>query len=415
MESHIFSIPSDIIVNVICPFLILRDLSDLDIAVTSKKSRPFLHSMYQMLHRDHSPSGLTHEQMMWFFKRGISMKSVSFVPIVSDTLLFSLASHQQACSNLTSIDLSHCREVSDVAMIEVSQQCYRLTDLDLSYTYCRNETLMAFAMTSTSLRSLNIASDLHITDESVQFLAQRCPLLQSVDMSQCQHVSSMSLKAIAKYSSALTSLRLCSCHMSDQGVLELASGCPALTSLDLSYSLKTVSTSALLALANGNHNLTNLHLSSCSVITDEVVGACALKSSQIRNLDLSGCSRITDLSVKTAALNCLFLSILDLSHCSVTDEAVLTLAKYSAQLTSLDLSFTGVTDQALMYISSLHHCPVLASLYLTGCSVTDEGLKSLSRKWNHYLSTLDIRCCNFVTIEVMEQLYPESVDVNVYW
>jgi hypothetical protein len=365
--------------------------------------------------------------MLWYFNREIPINSMSFIPNTSDLTLFSLASYTHKCASLTCLDLSHCRKVTDVAMIALAQQCQLLTDLSLSYTYLRNETFITFARSCSSITSLDVSNCQLITDEAMQYLAQNCLLLTALNVSQCPNISYLSLQALALHSAVLATLNLCYCRTCDEGVTAIANGFPALTSLDLSYSLTTTTNAALIALAQRGHHLTALNLSNCSAITDDVVSALSVHS-QLRLLDLTDCFHVTDSAVVSLSEHCPSLTTLDLTHCDITDDAVVALAETCRDLSSLSLSYTDITDVSVVFLA--HNCSSLTSLNLSCCDITDTAILALSQACTAAvldLHTLDISSCESITSEAVMSCFFQEQSLtaisfsgvhhpnNVYW
>lgn len=379
--------PSEVFIFVICPFLTWSNLCNLDIALCSRKLRSLLYDMYPMLRRVHLCSGIEAIQLKWMFDRSIPMDSLSFEINISDNVLFFLASHPDKCSALTCLDLSMCRNISDVGVIALAQQCRDIKQLNMSFAPIRNESVNQFSQVCHNLTSLDISHCQLLTDEAIQAVAQNCASLTSLCLLRCEGFSSLSLEALALHSSSLTTLCLGSCHLNNQGVIALSKGCRALTSLDLSNSLKSVNSDALIELL-GSLRLTVLNLSGKeSGVSDAVVLAMACSSRvTLQSLELRGCP-ITDDAVEALSQHCPGLTSLDVPMCSITDNAVLALASGCRSLTSLDLSDTFVSDVAVEVLS-----------------LDFAALK-----------TLDLSCCCCVTVEALRSMdaLPDWVVVNV--
>jgi len=68
--------------------------------------------MYPLLRCGHAADGMDDVQLLWFVARGIPLPGLSFVPEITDSTLFFLASHWQDCASLTKLDLSYCRKTT---------------------------------------------------------------------------------------------------------------------------------------------------------------------------------------------------------------------------------------------------------------------------------------------------------------
>ncbi|XP_073709142.1 NACHT, LRR and PYD domains-containing protein 12-like isoform X2 [Garra rufa] len=191
------------------------------------------------------------------------------------------------------------------------------------------------------------------------------------------------------------SVQLSNCGVSDEGCSALTSALRSnpshVTQLDLSENKLGDSGVKLLSdvLQNPHCKLEKLGLSKCGV-TDEGCAALtsALRSnlSHLRELNLSG-NKLGDSGVKLLSdvlqnPHCK-LEKLGLSKCGVTDEgcAALTSALRSnpSHLTELSLSNNNLGDSVKLLSDVLEdpHCK-LEKLWLSDCSVTDEGCAALT-------------------------------------
>lgn len=297
-------------------------------------------------------------------------------------------------------------------MIAVAQHCQQLRVLSLSYTYSRNATLEAFARSCHNITALDVSNCQLITDEAVQFLAQNCRVLTSLNISQCPVISYLSLQAIALHSTALATLNVCYCRVTARGILAISQGCPSLTSLDLSYSFKTIPLEAALACTT----LTDLNLSNCWEICDDLLIAIARSSPLLCRLDLSDCQHVTDRAVTFLSEYCTLLTSLDLSHCDITDDAVIALVGTAATraetgrgggaILSLSLGNTDITNVSVTFIA--YNCSALTFLNLASCcAITDAALQALARGCTT-LQLLDIRGCDALTAEAVLSCFPQE-------
>jgi Leucine-rich repeat (LRR) protein len=203
----------------------------------------------------------------------------------------------------------------------------------------------------------------------------------------------------------LTSLRLCSCSVTNKRVLALA-GLTGLTFLDL-YDNRSITDTGVVALSSLTA-LTDLRLDGNGRVTDEGVMALA-EMTALTHLDLSSCVAVTD-KAAVAALSLLTgLTSLNLCSCSMTDEGVVALAGLTG-LTFLDLASVlprytllrnlNITDTGVVALSAL---TALTDLRLKGNDrVTDEGVMGLAEMTA--LTSLDLSGCEAVTDEGLTTL-----------
>ena len=406
----LLGLPSDVFTFEICEWLSWRDLCCLDEAVTNKRLRLMLYDLYKGLQKDHVDNGVDDKQLYWMLKRNISQRSLSFVPGVTDYSLLELSSHEVICSRVTYLDLSHCRKVTDVAVISLARQCTSLTHLNLSFTHLRSESLIGFATTCPSLTHLDVTCCHNMSDNSLQFLMKNCQKLREMTLRHCQQLSFSTFSSLSLCSSSLTSLDLCYCKLTEGSLGTVLEGCASLTALDLSYCLKTAGSGLISSILASRMKLINLNLSHWEYIGNAVVSAFTSKF-QLCELNLSGCRTVSDTAMLSLPST---LHAIGLSSCDITDDGVIVLAERCAQLTCLCLSGTEVTDVSLTVLCS--HCHQLESLYLTSCAITDAALHSISQS-GLLLKTLDIRDCQHVSADAVASCFAGKNDrvENVHW
>ena len=163
--------------------------------------------------------------------------------------------------NLTSIDLSNCRNISHGGLSAIAEGCHDLTWIDLGHCESMSdEGLSAIAEGCHHLRSINLRS-CHISDISLSAIAQFCHHLTSINLSNCDGISDEGLSAIAEGCHHLTSINLTHCiGISDISLSAIAEGCHNLTSINLGHCV-SISVEGLSAIAEGCLNLTSINLS----------------------------------------------------------------------------------------------------------------------------------------------------------
>ena len=86
------------------------------------------------------------------------------------------------------------------------------------------------------LTSIDLSCCRHISDIGVSALAEGCHSLTSINLRHCNRVSDIGVSALAEGCHQLTSIDLGYCNdISDDGLSALAAGCHSLTSIDLGY------------------------------------------------------------------------------------------------------------------------------------------------------------------------------------
>uniref|UniRef100_A0A7S3DCF7 F-box/LRR-repeat protein 15-like leucin rich repeat domain-containing protein n=1 Tax=Palpitomonas bilix TaxID=652834 RepID=A0A7S3DCF7_9EUKA len=129
---------------------------------------------------------------------------MSMCSAVTDKGLSSLS----PCKELSNVDFSHCRQVSDVGISVLANACPRLSTLQL--TACSE-----------------------LSDASLQELSQHCPDLTSLNMSYCSKVTDAGLRYLSQGCMALEEVIIFGCRfVSQEGISALQAMCLNLRSVD---------------------------------------------------------------------------------------------------------------------------------------------------------------------------------------
>lgn len=148
-------------------------------------------------------------------------------------------------SELTSVNVSGCRNLSDEAIKAIAQRSLRSLDASCCGKLLTDESIKVIASDCPTLESLNVADCKFLTDESIKAVAAGCGDLKTIDVSRCKQLTDESIKA-------------------------LAGGCPKLTSL----------------------NVRN-----CGKLTDEAMRAAATLN-ELKRLRIFGCRKLTEKSIE---------------------------------------------------------------------------------------------------------------------
>ena len=240
------------------------------------------------------------------------------------------------CS-LTALYVGNSDQLADEWLRKAADMPH-LTSLDLTHASgVTNNGLRALAQ-SKSLRHVGLDGCWALCDEGVAELA-------AIDTLRSLHLQGCAMRSVVRLPKLLTSLRLGRSTLSDDGVRDIASACPALEELDLS-GCDRIGDHAVTSISELRH-LTRLNLSS---------------------------TRITDASADHLVQKLCLVNV-SLDSNKLTAVAVAALAR-CISLRCLSLrNVRGVTDHAL---EALRQLPQLRRLVLEGCkSVTDKGLEAL--------------------------------------
>jgi F-box/leucine-rich repeat protein 2/20 len=318
-------------------------------------------------------------------------------------------------SSITSLDLSHCKQLADSSCIIIASRC--------SY-----------------LRRLVIGGCISITSAGLESIAQSCPQLEEVDIEGCCNVGDTGVQAIARHCNQLRVINLAGClQLTNATVRDLSCLCPEIASI----SLKKCSQITDPVFGGIGDKLQQLDLSECPQITDAAIMELANKSSSnalqslklagknitdgsikslaaqcpnLRDLELFGCESITDASVHFLARSCTQLQVLNLTQCKNISDAAFSILNSEPGLLSnlqcLDLTrCTKVGDEGVCSVAQ--SCRGLVSLNLTSCEgVTDVAINAIANSCE-YLRTLILGKCKKVTDASVLELVQRCRSITV--
>lgn len=432
-------------------FLNMNDMGALDVALTNHFMRPSLFEVYPLLCVQHLKKGLDRRQMLWVIGRSIGVESITFpcdatvddiihiltlikgspylrikhvdmsyCGSVTNGTLFSQLFH--ACTQMETLNLAGCNNISRDTIQQMGSLCPYLTSLDLSDCDLV-KTVTALSKGFRSLTHLVLArrrtrhSDGIVSggkgyksmlkEGAIKALACGCPNLVALDLSNCDNTRDGAVISLVKAFPALTSLNLNGCDkITDSAIRTLSQNCPGLINVELNighgYSGK-ITDSSVIALSRNCPGLTSFGASRCYNITDAAAtvlskgcpgltsvdftccnritneGILALtECTSLTSLHVSKCVKITGAAVTALSQRCTHLTTLSLHSCAkITDTSLIALSESCKSLTSLDITNCNkLTDEAIKAVAT--NCCALSSLYMAGCeNVTDDGLVAL--------------------------------------
>ncbi|XP_010520478.1 PREDICTED: EIN3-binding F-box protein 2-like [Tarenaya hassleriana] len=144
-----------------------------------------------------------------------------------------------------------------------------------------------------NLTTLVLSSCRELTDESTKGIGRYCPNLSALDVSFLDKLTDLSLQYIANGCSSLSTLKCCRNHFSDEGVaafLEVSGSSLNVLSLN---NVRKVFVNTVISLAKVSKKLQSLDLSWCRNLTDEDLRLVLCSCTSLRQLKLFGCSQVT--------------------------------------------------------------------------------------------------------------------------
>ncbi|XP_042795355.1 F-box/LRR-repeat protein 4 isoform X2 [Panthera leo] len=256
--------------------------------------------------------------------------------------------NQHCCDPLQYIHLNlqpYWAKLSDTSLEFLQARCTLVQWLNLSWT--GNRGFISVAGFSRFLKDLNLSSCDKLPPQAFNHIAKLCGLRRLVlyrtkieqtallsilnFCSELQHLSLGSCVMIEDYDviasmigakcKKLRTLDLWRCkNITENGIAELASGCPLLEELDLGWCPTLQSSTGCFArLARQLPNLQKLFLTANRSVCDTDIEELACNCTRLRQLDILGTRMVSPASLRKLLESCKDLCLLDVSFCSQID------------------------------------------------------------------------------------------------
>ncbi len=307
--------------------------------------------------------------------------------------------------NLKELNLSQCTKITPIGIGTIAKYLEKLQVLNFDDCNLNDEAINALCCGKLSdLISLYLSRCSEITDEALKSIGKKFLKLTELNVFKCSKITTIGIDAIATGSTNLKVLNFSECELDNQATNTLFGKLFDLTSLNLSGCSKVTGEGWPL-LKNDLPNLTELDLDDCK-ITNLAIQGIGERFKNLKVLKLSNCKDITNTELNFISENLIHLTVLSLhKNDQITDEGVIPIALNLKNLTWLDLDgylSDGITDESvsaiaknlknLIYLNlSLNrkitdigaiqigfNLKNLITLYLRWCKITNDGVKYLT-------------------------------------
>ncbi|PPQ64622.1 hypothetical protein CVT24_008359 [Panaeolus cyanescens] len=241
--------------------------------------------------------------------------------------------------NLQGLDISGCKTVTDVGVLEITTKAPPLQWILLNGVE-------------------------QLTDNSISAIAKTCSRLIELEISDLPQLTPVAVRDVWSFSRKLRTLRLANNSLLTNKAFPSPVKDISL-SMDVSHSqdidkplphrpVTWAEELPPLILRHTADSLRVLDLTSC-LITDEAVEGIVNHAPRIQTLILSGCSRLTDQALEYIAKLGDHLDVLMLAHVSnITDVGVLKVARSCVNLRCIDVAFCrNLTDMSVFELAGL--------------------------------------------------------------
>lgn len=299
-------------------------------------------------------------------------------------------------------DLTHMC-ITDEILDKVTSYSNHVIHLDLS-------NIMGFTLNGISsllkkcrhLIYLSLKGCCCLPDSAFRLISQHLPDLQQLYLDDCFAVTNETMIEIFINCSKLTHVSVSS-HLNSKAVLTLASHCPGLKLLHISY---CEAVDALAELFQKCKQLENINISNCPLTDQHLMHLSKL--SNLKHIYLNSVNMSSN-AAKEIAKNCTQLQTMSLcfNDC-VDDDCIATVARYARNLKVLKCIRCSITDQGLTAIGQ--NCHNLQKLDVSFCNqISNEGVNFVSNKCGklHFLGLFSCENVDTDFLLALEKNYPD--------
>ncbi len=251
------------------------------------------------------------------------------------------------CPHVTSLNLSQCNEtsttsleiiadslpnvqeyyigdlpVTDDNLIYFLSRCTKLTHLYIELDVCFQEeemdlltdvSMSQIAIHCKQLRILTLKGYKKITEKSILQIIEKCNLIHTLELNHNCTLTDVTFLAIAQHCKLLKCLRSENNHkVTNNGVMEIAKNCTLLQELVIQFS-RHISDESILCIAKYSHNLSVILVCGCNLITEYAIIELIKRCSKLTTVRLDTATGL-DVAAITASHSCDKLAVSNIAY-----------------------------------------------------------------------------------------------------
>ncbi|MQL77713.1 hypothetical protein Taro_010123 [Colocasia esculenta] len=220
--------------------------------------------------------------------RSLRHLALANLPTVCDESMVAVLPY---LSNLNSIHLSNCCDLSNITFFGIVKNCVSIEKIEMVHTKLGRGVWPADLFANRTIRSLNLASNRCLDDNTLQHIAAVCPQLRSLDLNYCWDVTGEGLGKVGEVCREVRDLSMKGCSK----IKNLGTGSGFLKLETLQVGGSGFEDEALLSIAANCKQLSWLHLTGCSGVTKKGVKEIVRKCQRLQQLSMG--SRNVDANV----------------------------------------------------------------------------------------------------------------------
>lgn len=223
--------------------------------------------------------------------------------------------------SITCVNLNACRRLTDKGIKYLVKNCPDLTSVSLYWDVeltNKSMTYLAECSNLSNMTYLNFSGVRPVTDEAFIPLITQCPNLTHLDITRMEKLTDASLVAISTHCHHLQTLLLYACaNFTDKGLIAIAHGCRSLEKLDVCGSHSLLDP-GVVAVAEHCTKLTWLNLQWCSKLTDVCLVSIGRYLHQLEKISIHGNVHVTEHGLAALANGCQrSLKVIDINGCKL--------------------------------------------------------------------------------------------------
>ena len=202
----------------------------------------------------------------------------------------------RCCKNLRKLELSHTSGVTNESLIALAQNCPHLTYLDCVFAGGHKATdvgIIQLVQGCTELETLLLPYCNEISDVSVVALAQNCPRLQKLHALCGRRITDAGMIALSTHCPPLRHLTLCFSKIKDAALFSFATHLPGLKEVCF-HNCDAITSTGVAALAQRCVGLTSVRILQCFRVGDAGVIPLVQNCRRLRFLEFSEMPGVTN-------------------------------------------------------------------------------------------------------------------------
>ncbi|KAL2488572.1 F-box/LRR-repeat protein 3 [Forsythia ovata] len=299
-------------------------------------------------------SGVTDEGISYIAQRLVLLQKLDITCCQKITYA-SIDSITKSCTTLTSLRMEACSMVPEEAIVLIGQRCQSLEEMDITDNNINDAGLESILRCS-ELVSLKLGVCLNITDCRLSSVGVYCQKLKELDLYRCMAITDVGITAIANGCPALEMINMAYCDQVTDCSLICLSQCLQLKALEI-RGCPCVSSVGLSAIATNCKQLTVLDIKKCCNIDDTGMVSLARCSQYLKQINLSYCP-VTDVGLLALASISRMQNMTILHVTGLTSNGILAalLAFRGLMKVKLHISFKSLIPRSVFSVMEHRGC-----------------------------------------------------------